>query len=109
MDKFETNLISMMVEETMDSASVYSVIYDRHRSCYMLTIHGYLIEIPENWSSLFHLSSGAISLPEDFVQVLNDELSCQFEEVKIVPRGDSLFVLEIKTTDYNLYSMPKAA
>jgi hypothetical protein len=109
MKEFEQNLISMMVEETMNTASVHTVGYSSQKSCYQLSFHGYLFEIPSNWSSLVHGNSGEILLPEDFIQILNLEMSCQFEAISIIAIGNGEYSLDIKSAEHMMDSMPKAA
>jgi hypothetical protein len=109
MEDFESNLISMMVDETMDAASVCSVVFDKKRDCYQLSFHGYPLEIPSNWTSMNQTLNGDLILPKDFIEILNDELSCQFEEIKIISKSEAQYELEIKNIEYQLDPPLKAA
>ena len=109
MNKNDQNLISLMVEETMNCASVFSVSHNTRKKSYNFSLHGFEVEVPENWSSFQFDNRGDILLPKEFLEVVGLELSCHFDEIKISKDFQSNLVLEVKSVDDYLESFSIAA
>lgn len=109
MEDFDSNLISLMVEETMNGSSEHSVQLVEEKRCYLITISGNQLEIPVNWSELREVSQTELSLPAHFIKLINAEYSFDFNKISICKGDGESLSLETTLLSYSFDSHLKVA
>ncbi len=100
--KNESNLISMMVNETFDSTQKAYVHYLEKKSAYELTIQNFSVEVPENWSGFIKLDNGEYELPSEFLKVFSTVTINSLSSVRFHPQDLTLEVLFSDNLDLSI-------
>jgi hypothetical protein len=96
----DSNLIEMMMEETLDLNPQFSATFDEKSKAYTIRINKFLLEVPSNWSCLTVSKTGEILFPEHFLEVLQPEIGLgTLESVSIVKAFDNTFQLDVRVSN----------
>ncbi len=96
----DSNLIEMMVEETLEASGKFIATYNQKSMAYEITLNGLHFEIPSNWSCLTSNTSGEVFFPKHLLEVLEPEVGLgTLESVSIVTAYDETLQLDVKVSN----------
>jgi hypothetical protein len=99
-NNFDSNLIEMMMEETLDLNPQFSATFDEKSKAYSVRINNIILEVPSNWSCFTVSKAGDILFPDHFLEVLEPEVGLgTLESISIIEAFDNSLQLDVRVSN----------